>query len=502
MRIREIIIVFCLVLSLAFIGVISVFSAIVDSTDNTNEAIVSRDASPEETLGYILAEGLSGSEDGVITLCLDEYDINELLYSARGTLSVSPLTVRSIYIEQVGSEHRIFLPVRLLGIDTLLSGRLTLSEDKGDIIVGLADIAVGSLGIDSGIISMLNLKGVIINALSGLGIGAYFEGETLTAKIDRESIGVMLLASLDGNPNAGLIMSMYSLLMLRSDAVDIDINSPTDIKVRVDLTVFGGKSDGDFLGVNEYTEKLLEESKIDRGHIGLVSKYYVNGYDRLNDEERAAISEILSDTADFDSYGGLVERRQLSLVSLLLHQFDFSINVLTGGDYGFKVNDSDINDLLTDLDVYGMVWQFADRDADECGYIAVRQVFSDISDNLITLSVHLDINGYLLPISADFHTGESPLVAISGSLGQIRIGEVLLNESETDGVFSFISSYVNAGWIWTDATDRSLTIDFASVFTDDPTLRIIFAASRSVVTVCRKSALTDGGFMLISLKIF
>ena len=77
MRVRELIIVFGLVLSLALFGVIALLDAVLDPTDNTDPQIVERDLSGEEAGVIHLVRALSSTDsEGVAHLHLDGYDIN------------------------------------------------------------------------------------------------------------------------------------------------------------------------------------------------------------------------------------------------------------------------------------------------------------------------------------------------------------------------------------------------------------------------------------------
>lgn len=502
MRVREIIIIAGLVLSLVLVGVIGVLNAMLDPTDNTDPKIREEDAAFQTLATELMADALANMDgDGRLSVRLDEQDVNRLLYSARGKLSAGPLSARSIYIEKQNDRYRLCIPVKLGGFETLISGEVELVSEGKIITAVVSDITVGRLGLDSPIVSMLDVKKLIVSALNQRNIGCYFDGCDLVIKISRESIGAILADELKNDPNAGLINAMYSLLMLRSRAVEIEIADPFSISLICDLSVFGGSNEGGFSGVNDYAESLLEDGRIDRAKINLAAKYYINGYNRLTDGEREQLDDILSDDPDRTSYGGLVERNKLSLVSILLHQLDSSGGSL-GSDYGFKISDSDINDMLSDLDAVGMVWQYANGDGTECGYIAVGGIYSSITDDRISIFVDLDINGYIITVSADFETGESPIASISGSLRQITLGGITLDEAETDGVCDFLATYLKADWISTDRETRSLTIDLTSSFEENIILAMILSTSKHIVTSCKQSAITDGGFILIAFKIF
>ncbi len=503
MRIREIIIIAGLLLSLVLFGVIGVLDAMIDPTDNTDPTVREQDLSTDAVATMLLADGLANMSDGgLISIHIDGESMNRLLYSVRGKLSAGALSARSIYMEERDGRHRIFVPIRLGGFETLLSGGVTLDSEGKIITVTVSDIMVGRLTLDSPIVSLLDLKPTIVSALTDGGISSYFEENSLVVKLSREDIGKILADEVKDNPNAGLVNAMYSLLMLRTDAVEIDTVSLSDITITADLSLFGGRADTSFASVNGYSEQLLRDGLITRDDLGLVSKYYINGYSRLSEEERGRLDTLLSSEGDLSAHEGILERRKLSLVSLLIHQLDGSGSLVPGADTGFKISDDDINDMLSDIEAVGMIWQYADSSSTRCGYMAVSEISSRIDNDLIKILISFDINGYIVSISADFHTGTSPLAAISGVLGSVTVGERVLNGEETRGVFDFLSANIKEDWIYTDSDLRTLTIDLSGAFSENIILSMILSGSDRILTVCKKSALSDGGFMLITFSLF
>lgn len=500
MRIFYPIIVLGLVLSLALFGVIALLDAVVDPTDNTDPEIVRRDLSGEEA-GFIqLVRALSSTdENGVAHLKLDAYDVNELLYSFRTKLSFGPLRARSIYIEENGGGYRICLPVSLYGFDTMLSGDLELYDENGkDLCAGIRGLKIGKASIDSGLLSSLNIKGAIVGALNGQGITAFFEGESLTVRLTRENMGDILADSIKNDPNADLWQAMYSLLMINTNAVVFDVSSPADIDITIDLGFFGGKAEDSLTGVNAFTTDLLSRGVIGRDKVNLAAKYYINGYGRLSNEEKAVIDSLaLGDPNTVSSHAGLIERESLSLVSLLLTQLELNTNLFAPG---FKIADRDVNALLSDHELVGTVWQFVNSRDNSCAFVAIREVYTTISDDLINIHIDFDINGYIMTISVDVHTGESPLAAVTGSLGDVYIGETQLGDGEVSLIFDFLCTQLKDGWITADKETRSVTLDFTSAFEENQLLRALLS-SPNIITVCEKSLLTDGGFVQITFKL-
>lgn len=475
---------------------------IYDATDNTDIAIVENDISFEDALSHHIAEALGGETDGVLTLQLDGFDVNEILYAIAGEMDFGAVKVRSMYLEQDSDGYKLFVPVRVLGIDSVISGGLSLYESEDVIYAQVEDMKLGRLKTDSGILSFFNIKGLINNLLNKYHINAHFEGETLKASINRSELGLLICEVSKDSPEVELISAVYGILMLDTDAADIEIASPVDMRLTVDLSHFGGVRDESYQAVNSYTAELLKNGVITPHKASLMAKYYLNGFDRLTDEEKTELSEILSKTTaqvDIKSYGGIMERESISLTDILLDQFKINTDTLAPG---FKISDENINSLLTDLPFIATVWQFGSYRTADCGYVMLQSLYCKIDDDRIDLYLDLNVNGYLLTLKAGFITGESRSIAIGGTLDSVSFGAHTLGEKNKSSLFGYLCTILKEDWIYTDRETMSLTMDFAGAFNDSPILSAILKGSKNTVTVCKGNLLTDGGFVNIVFSLF
>lgn len=503
MRLIESLLATILVLTIMILPVVWAIDQVIDTSDNTDPAIREANTSTEDVAFNMLVEALTGvDEDGIATLELDKGDINELVYSLTSILKFGSIEARSIYIEESKDEYRLCIPASIFGIRTMLSGGFDMFCEDDVIFLRVTDIRVAKARIGSGILSYFNIQGMITDALSKMNIESGFSSDTLTIKLTRENIGSILAMAFADNSNAGLFCAMYNLLMLKTEAVDINIASPIDAAVSIDFNVFGGKSGSELSAVNTYTKDLLDREVISSDDVSLVSEYYVNGYDRLSDDKKTAITDLLAGEQDAEetaSYKGIIKREKLSLVSLLVSQFDFNI-----GDVllpSFKISDSDINDMLSDLPLIGTIWQFSSSRDNSCVYIAIKDLYTLIEEDRLTVYAEIDINGYVITLDAGFVTGESPLVAITGTLDKVHIGGLQLDETEVDLMIDFLGNHVKQDWICIDGESRAITLDFTSTFEEDGFLGLLLTSGNSVVTTCEKYALKDGGYIQIKFAI-
>ena len=493
MRLIESLLATVLILSLLVFAVVWAVGLVIDPTDNTDEAIRAADVSLESAAMNHLVEALSTTSDsGKAEIHLDEYDINELLYAISGELNFGDFYARSMYIEQQKVGYRLCVPISFSGINTLLSANFDMFTEDDLIIFRLRDICVAKTQIGSGILSMFNIAERITSALHSFGIESTYVADVLTVKLTRENIGDLLMRGIKDDPNAALVAAFYNILMVKTDAAIIDIKNPLDLTIGIDFADFGGSKNDALTSVNSYTADLLDRGVIGKDNISLVSKYYLNGYMNLEKDEQSAILSLLKDEqseAQTILYGGIIERESFSLATVLVDQLYGGLDSFTPG---FKIYDHNINAMLSELALIGTVWQFADSD-NNCAYLAIADLRLTIDDDYIRVFLDIDINGYLLSVSVDFATGTSPLASITGTLGNIYIGDLALDSEDVELMFDFLADNLSADWLYTDKAAKQLTLDFTSTFEGNFVLETIISSSKSITTSCKKSAM--GGYV-------
>lgn len=487
------------VVAIILVGVISVRAQIFDRTDNTDPVIVEKAVPLTDAIHHHLVMGLKGGTEGVLRLSLDAYDVNELLYALSDKVNSGILDVKSIYIENIDGVYRLCIPVTVMGIDSLISGELDIQQVGDTFFAYVKGLRVGRVDMDSALASLIGVEKRLVDALCSAGLNAYVVGDTLTVQLSKADLGNIISTALADNPSGGLVDALYSLAVM-GGAMEIDIASPTEISIAVDMTRFDGHRDTALDGLNVYTEALLRDGVVDKDGIGLVSKYYVNGYDRLTDEEKTDLASRLASKNTPDelmAHGGCVKREKISLLSLLLTQLELNTDYLLPG---FKIADGDISAMLSDLPLVGSVWQYSSYRDHSCAFVAVQSLYCVLSDDVIEMYIDLNVNGYLLTLRAKFITGESPVTAIGGSLDSAYLGDVMLDEFETDRLFDFLCAKLQQDWIYTDSETKTLTLDFTSTFEESNLLLAIIRGSKNIVTVCREGLL--GGYAQITFTLF
>lgn len=486
-----------ILLSVVLIIGASVLSGISDDTDNTERLIIERDVSFDDVLHHHIVSALDGARNGKLELNIDAYDMNELLYALVKKLDMERIGVRSIYIEQTDGIHRLCVPIEIMGTKSLISGDLRLYEDGDTLFAQVSRVSVGDKSIGEGFLSVFRLKSKIVNLLDDNGISSYFVDDVFTLELSRADLGGIISSSVSDNENAGIINALYSLVMIRQDAVNIEIGSPTDISFSADIAAFNGSEQTCFDQLNSYTKQLLDDEVIGRGDIAKLAKYYINGYDRLTDGERGGVTELLSAAQtpeQIASYGGVVEREKVSLLRILLTQFQVSSTLRPS----FKISDTDISAMLSDTPLVGTVWQYSSYRDNSCAYIVVQNFDCVIGEGAIDLRIDINLNGYLLSLTAEMLCGKSPVTAIYGVLSNASLGGVDLNYYESDQLFAFLQSKLNLNWISVDRDGLSVTLDFTATFAEDSLLAVLIKNNDNIVTVCKKSLISDGGYIQIT----
>lgn len=471
-------------------------------TDRTDPQIKAKNVSLETAMYHHLSRALQSiDENGQATIRLELYDINEILYALCADLNFDGFIVKGMYIEQQDDGWRLCVPVQVSEFPSLLSADIRLYEQDRVLCVELWDFQAGNITIPTALFSALNADAYLSDWLAPFHMTAAFTDGTLKLALSRADLGLWIGELTESSAYQDLVETLYSILMLDTDAVAFHLDPLDGCAITVDLGRFDGHNCPDFDTVNAYSVDLLQRGVIAIDQVGLMAQYYINGYMHLTEEEQSAVLGILSaeQTAEqTQAYAGLVERENLSLTKLLLTQFEVNPNYLSPG---FKIADGELNSLFSQLPCVGTVWQYASHRDNTCGYILIQSLYVSIGDDQLALYMDLNLNGYVLTVCADLVCRESPVAAITGQIQTVSLGSYPLGDENLRSLYDFLCDILQADWLQTDRDTLTLTMDFERAFQEDAVLTTLLKNSRHIVTVCKDGQLMDGGYVQITISL-
>lgn len=461
------------VLLLLGVGVGAFVATVSDDTDNTNSDIAERNVTLEDALTHQVVAALENtSESEAITLRLTEYDMNEILYAVSKSINISGVEIKSIYVEFWADEYKIFIPVKAFGINSLVSGNLKLYEVDEVIHAEIHDIKIGGLRSDSIKIAVSAFKGSIVSALSELHITTEIDGANVYAEITRENLALMIKELTNESTSQGLILAVYDLMMLETDAVSLNLDAPEECSVVIDLSLFGGFSSEQFDSFNPTVSGYVSGGIANDDNLNLVSKYYVNGYERLKDEEKTLIDTAFASIMTHDeimAHLGFIAR-----VGTLENAFNLLIrdpfeNIFAGFLSGSLLNISgdSLSDVLGCLDIVGLTIPMVSYRDNSTVYIIIQSMAAKITDGALEISVLVNANGFVLPISARLAIAESPLTDIKAALTGISVGTVELRGEDVAFVHSFLRSTLEVAGITFTEGDMGVNVNVTELIPFD-----------------------------------
>ncbi len=460
-------------LLLCGVGVGALIGTISDDTDNTNREIVERNVPLDDALTHQAVAALKNtSESEAITLRLTEYDMNEILYAVSKNINISGVEIKSIYVEFWSDEYKIFIPVKAFGINSLVSGNLKL-YDEGDVIhAEIHDMKIGGLGSDSIKIAISAFKRNIVSALSELHITTEIDGASVYAEITRENLALMIKDLTKESASQGLILAVYDLMMLQTDAVRLNLDVPEECSVVIDLSLFGGFSSEQFESFNPTVSGYVSGGIANTDNLNLVSKYYVNGYERLKDEEKTQIDTAFASIMTHESivaHLGFIAR-----VGTLENAFNLLIrdpfeNVFAGFLSGslLSISGDSLSDVLGCLDLVGLTIPMVSYRDNSTIYIILQSMSAKLTDGGLKISVLVNANGFVLPVSIELDVGESPLTNIRATLTGISVGTVELRGEDVAFVHSFLRSTIKVAGITFTEGDMGVAVNVTELIPFD-----------------------------------
>ena len=455
------------------VGVGAFVATVSDDTDNTNEEIAERNVTLENALTHQAVSALKDISDSeAITLRLNEYDMNEILYAVSKNINISGVEIKSIYVEFYADEYKIFIPVKVFGINSLVSGNLKLYETDDVIHAEIHDMKIGKLDSDGIKIALSAFDESIVSALSELHITTEIVDADVYAEISRENLGLMIKDLTSDSSSQGLIVAVYDLLMLQTDSVSLNLSVPEECSVVIDLSLFGGFSSEQFESFNPTVSGYVSGGIANTDNLSLVSNYYVNGYERLKDEEKTQIDTAFASIMTHDeimAHIGLIAR-----VGTLENAFNLLIrdpfeNVFSGFFSGSLLNISgdSLSDVLGCLDLVGFTIPLVSYRDNSTTYIIIQSMSATITDGALQIAVSVNANGFVLPISAEFNIDESPLTDIRATLVGISIGTVELLGDDVEFVHDFLRNTLEIAGITFTEENRGIVINVTELIPFD-----------------------------------
>ncbi len=450
--------------------------------NETIQTIKKENKSLNYVTNYVIYDSISdASSDKKISISLDETNMNYLLNATSKTIDFGPLHVDNMYMyydnENLGN-YKIYMPMSFLFFKTCAYGDATITYDENTdfIDINIKEMKLGKLSSDNWLIKQTVLRffdaNIIkdsftkINVKSEVGI----DGSKVDIKLNGHDIIRLML-----NSSSNSAMDLASILYQNLDdakKVKYVFNDHIGIECELDgiaLDSYASNSiEDDLLNIKNNMQTLLDNKICNENNTSLIWTYLVNGYNYLSDNDKTLIKKvdlksIGIEKDKIENYTGVIDRQE--------ETFDFDIDLkkalelanLVDKKIQFVVSESFFNSNIRQSELVGSTKAYISKDRNSFAYFIVEDVDVSFANELMSISILLDINGCEINISLELSQTNN-LSKLETTLSSIKIGTLELNDDSCNTLLKFLDEKIELSFISIDAKNNNITIDFSNLY--------------------------------------
>lgn len=242
----------------------------------------------------------------------------------------------------------------------------------------------------------------------------------------------------------------------------------------------------DFIQIRDYVQNVINAG-ISSDKANLLYKFYIIGYNKLSDEEKAEMEGLdLSDPnygsiADVHTYEGVIidyagsetvpgkiVRPQLTVENYVAQQANLS--PCDPGDVIAVLEEHELNKTLMSSDVIGTPRVFVHSLKDgsyKVNTFSINNMYSNIYNNSVKIAVDLSINGYDTYICLDTTLSSSDTFTMNFNIDKVYYGEMNSSDAFKDQLLNLLfTSFSGDSTIGFDKENRRFIVNVASSVTD------------------------------------
>lgn len=478
----------------AGIGGISLVSSLEDHTDNTNPQIIEENISLESLLLYQAVEAMDDvSNTGKIEISLTEYEMNQIFYAVSQEIDIPDVKIRSMYVEFQNDSYKLFIPIEVMNIETLVSCDLALKEKNHVISINLSNIKIGKLNKGAINTALGMVENAIIKELSNYYLTTTIQNGEISASISREDLKKAIDEATSEDPLHDIIIVAYNVLMLQTDAVKFNISSPKHFAITIDLIRFGGFKSTTFDSYERDMNQYISSGIVNESNINEVSKCYVNGYKYLTNSERYVVesafaktsyaSSIINRAGYYGDRGDPTTEMEKVVRACFSSYFNDLLKVLSPDLWGilfpitaiakkivevsnfFKdtyvfgiTEESAIQGYIDALPIRGTVIPIISDISKKSSYIIIESTDLNILDQGLELIVYVNVNGCVVPVTIEMGINNPYITNLVFGVKKVTIGESALTNESVVLMCSYIDSLFSLSFMNISGTQIKVSV--------------------------------------------
>ena len=460
---------------------------IIDNTSLVNEKYESKDLDVQIPINNLLEKSLEDTcTTSQVNFSLNPLDLDYVLYSLVESVDkqLDPIKLNGSKVELINGVYYLKVNVNYQNINSIIDLELDFEEKNNIFTIFIKDLKLGKLGLNNKLVHKLIDEIDITSLMSSLESNDIYCSISLkdfSVSISQQNLFDMIRARTINDPNSNLINTLLDVIKnhheLYAFNTDNELNLNINLnKLKLDSSI-SQYTTIDFSNIEEKTELLLENKVISYSQINDVFHYLINGYDDISEELKEKINYIdftSINITDKVSYAGLIDKKSSSLKE---HITNTDINYQLG-DTSIKliIDENNINSVIQNNELKGASYAIAHSKDDnikysnQVSYLIIEDIIMNMLNDQITLDLIINIHGYRLGIHADFSTSKHQGLIVEGTLTNLQIGEIHLNDYQKTEIIKYLNTMIEEDWISLSNSDNTIKLDFTNTIVENDTI--------------------------------
>ncbi len=483
------------VVVLVLVAVAALAIAVYDGSDRTLPSVREADMGLNAFVHREAVKALDGAaEKDDISLLLNEYAMNELLYAVASQVKIPMVETRGAYATY-GEDGALSLelPVRAAGIlPTRVTGTLKATYTDSVLTLTVERASLGKFPCTSGIVRALVLNGGnqkrFQAALTDAGIYGTLDLQSLSFFMTSAEIADTVAAQTKDDPNALLYELLCDLCLNSPDLLEFSFgeNRLYGVVLHADRLAYHPETDGELsypldLASAAESTRALYENGLTRENVSPVFHYYASGYRALNETEKAAV-----DALGLGENGmGVRTVSALTMAEVLTDQSAGLAASILNRAVTLTVTERQMNTIFAGLNVIGSGVAFcSDR---KVAYLSLEAVDIALGDRELRVSVVLNVNGKRLCGHVSTVCPDSDRMALDAQITELRLGEKAMNAGRTALFLRYLDGVLDSQvWVSADAQTSTLTLDLGAALEELSDFAVLLRLSSATDMQCRR----------------
>ncbi len=315
-------------------------------------------------------------------------------------------------------------------------------------------------GIIHFIMEKVQLKDLLQNILAGLGFNFVvdLDNDKITYKV-KDAIADIKNNLISGESSSYEMFFYLFEEFIRQDIVKFNFYEDNKMNINILLDRLGDNSiSGKALNldihnnVTERVETLMDNNAINDEQVTDMFQYFFHGYDHVDANVRSVVNDTdfsaISPTWDKTGYQGFsVLHTNTDLGQIIQDQVTGnpeSFSKLTHGEVFAHLEENQLDSFLRDKDTligYNLLLTRNEEDGYVCNYLAISDIYTDVSTGYLRIYVGLSFNGYErnVVLTCEDTENTSPY-EIKYVIRRIQVGDREIQSDLGEQLISYIGS--------------------------------------------------------------